>query len=96
MITRQQVEAAIDFYILLEHSQHSYSSMLAKNATAITMHKANVRQFGEEISPKTLAHMQDVYYSFTNSEKYRANSISISVAGTVLSSNWHGIGDWLD
>ena len=96
MITRQQVESAIDFFILLENSQHDYDAMLAQNATAIATHQAVVRQFGREIQPATVEHMQNVFYSFTNSLKYRKSATTISVARAVLSSNWHGINGWLD
>ena len=96
MITRQQVDAAIDFFIMLEISAHDYDAMLRQNAAAIEQHRKVVRQFGEEIRPATVEAMQNVFYSFTNSLKYRKSATTISVARTVLSSNWHGINGWLD
>jgi hypothetical protein len=96
MITRQQVEAAIDFFIMLEKSSLGYDAMLQANAAKAEMHNKVVRQFGEEIRPATLENMQDVFYSFTNSNKYRESATSISIARSTLSENWQRINGWRD
>jgi hypothetical protein len=96
MITRDQVEFALDFFILMETNPSDYQVMKVRNAQVISQHNATVKQFGEEITPLTLENMQDVFYSFTNSTKYLRSRVACSVARTVLSSNWHGIGDWRD
>jgi hypothetical protein len=96
MITRQQVETALDFFILLESMPGEYSTLKAYNKEAADQHNAIVRQFAEEMQPCTLEHMQDVFYSFTNSPKYRQTMAACSVARTVLSSNWHRVGEWVD
>jgi hypothetical protein len=95
-ITRDQVEYAIDFFILMESTPRDYDQLKIHNRAVIAQHNATIKQFGMEISPLTLENMQDVFYSFTNSTKYLRSRVACSVARTVLSSNWHGIGDWLD
>lgn len=95
-VTREEVEQALDFFILMESTPRDYEQLKIHNRAVIAQHDATVKQFGEEISPLTLENMQDVFYSFTNSPKYLRSRVACSVARTVLSSNWHGIGDWRD
>lgn len=98
-VTRSQVEQVLDFNILLEPADQAdpdaeamYAARTAKWQATIEKGNAIVRQYGTQMSSR--ADMQDRFYSFTNSPKYRKTLTSISVARTVLNSCWDGIHGW--
>jgi|SRR5476651_389341 len=96
-VERPQVEAALDFYIMLEPDglgrggadRIKFTKELA-NARRI------IRQYGEQFMPCKIEVLQDQFYSFSNSNKYRYSMETISVVRTVLSVAWEGLAGWRD
>lgn len=93
-ITLEQVERAIDFFIMLESLPVDYDELKTYNRHTYTRFQALIRQYGEEMQPASLEQMQAVFYQITNSPKYLVTRTANSIARTVLSSNWDGIGEW--
>lgn len=99
-VSRELLEEAIDFMISLEPDPESlraseeYEENLDYFKSEIHQVKQIIRQFGEQIHPRTLENMQTVFYSVTNSKKYLASAIHCSVAYSCLESGWNGIGPW--
>jgi len=101
-VTRNQAEAALDFYIMIEPEPGDLNSALVhadhQKKFKVEIEKADkiLRQYGEQISPRTLSAMQDHFYSFSNSNKYRYSAETISVVRTELSGAWNGLNGWRD
>jgi hypothetical protein len=98
-VSREVLEEALDFLISLETDENdidsnAYEKNIENAGENYLKAKTVIRNFGEQIAPRTLKNMQNVYYSFTNSLKYRANAITLSVATSSLNAGWHGIGEW--
>lgn len=99
IVSRELLEDALDFLISLEADENdpdgdAYEKNIANAGETYSKAETVIRNFGEQISPRTLSNMQDVYYSFTNSLKYRASAVTLSVATSSLNAGWHGIGNW--
>lgn len=95
-ITLQQVEYAIDFFILLESVPVDYEELRSRNRHLAAQHNSLIRKFAEEMQPASLEDMQRVFYQITTSPKYSVTRVARSIARTVLSSNWNGVGEWRD
>lgn len=96
-VSHADLERALDFLVAIEpdpESEIDYREAMLPYKEQTDMANRLIRQFGEQIEPKTLEHMQDVFYSFTNSTKYRATSLSISVVYSALNFGWKNIGPW--
>ena len=100
IVDRALLEEALDFFISLEVDEedeenlNSYEENLASAGPLVEIAETVIKNFGLQITPLTLPSMQEVYYSFTNSDKYRVNAVTLSVVTSILNSGWHGIGDW--
>lgn len=99
-VSKELLESAIDFMISIEPNPASpncdqeFKASRKKYATEIKMVGAAIRQYGHQISNKTIESMQDVFYSIINSDKYLQSSKYQSVAYTLLNYYWDGIGPW--
>ncbi len=99
-VSKELLEAAIDFMISIEPNptsptcEQEFQASRKQYATEIKMVYAAIRQYGHQISNKTIEGMQDVFYSITNSDKYLQSSKHTSVAYTLLNYYWDGIGSW--
>lgn len=97
-ITRDMVEEALDLFIATEPegcSDTTYRRNKKLNHHKLELANKVIHEYGTQISPMTLEHMQDEFYSFTNSDKYRASAHICSIARIMLSVNWHHVGPWL-
>jgi hypothetical protein len=102
VVTREQVEDVIDFNILLEPEDNDdENTASAQYAASLeqwrpTLEKGNeiVRNFGKQTS--SFEELQETFYSFTNSLKYRKSLFTISISRVILSKNWEGIHGWRD
>lgn len=99
-VTRAMLEKAIDFIIILEpdpddpNSDKIYSRRCKVYSDDIEMAEDAIRQYGDQIEPKTLENMQEEFYAITNSTKYRQTLIHNSVAYSCLNHGWDRIGPW--
>lgn len=96
-VSRADVERALDLLVEIEpdpESEIDYELAIRPYKEQIETANKIIKQFGEQIEPKTLEYMQEVFYSFTNSEKYRASNLSISVVRSALQYGWKNIGPW--
>jgi hypothetical protein len=96
-VVRAQVEAALDFYILIEpdgfgQGGGSPNKFVHERANA----RRIIRQYGEQFLPCRLETLQNEFYSFSNSNKYRYSAETISVVRTVISTSWEGLAGWRD
>jgi hypothetical protein len=97
MVDRDMVEAALDFYILIEPDSFGRGGGdTAKFTKEINNARRMIRRYGELVMPLTLEKLQDQFYSFSNSDKYRYSRETISVVRTVISSAWEGLAGWRD
>lgn len=93
-------QAALDFIVSLEYlvgkegEPSDYDALCDKYRSTINMAETAIRKFGEQIEPRTLEKMQEVYYSFTNSPSNRKSYAQISVVTSTISDCWNGIGPW--
>jgi hypothetical protein len=71
-----------------------YEVLKTHNRAQIAQFKNEVRQFGQQLPPN-LEDMQDVFYAIISDPRFN-HPVARSVARTVLSSNWDGIGEWRD
>lgn len=94
------LQNALDFLVDIEPhpttfgDMDEYDKIMEPYEENIKKANAIVRKFGEQINPRTLAHMQEIYYSITNSEKYLKSAVAASVVQTTLEHEWDGIGPW--
>jgi len=58
--------------------------------------ETTIKIYGKQIFPPDLEKMQEEYYSFTNSTKYRQTNLHMLIATNAISTCWDGIGDWRD
>jgi hypothetical protein len=97
-VTKVKLEEALDFMISIETDPatgaEEYHDNLIKYKREVQMARQAVRKYGEQIFPRTLENMQNEFYSITNSIKYRQSVTHCSVAYSMLSSGWDGIGAW--
>lgn len=99
-VDRILLEKALDFMISLDPdpssptAEEDYRERVISQAKEITNAENILRQFGKQINPLTLDRMQDVYYSITNSAKYRNSSLTCCVVRVSLNNAWNGIGNW--
>lgn len=100
LVDRALAEVALDFMVSLEpdpddpNGCHAYEKSTASYEPVIKKAMLILRSFGESIEPRDLETMQEVFYSFSNSLKYRATAQSIGCVRACLSSAWDGIGPW--
>jgi len=98
-VTRKMVEDILDFNILLEPPPNArrgdaeFANNQQQWAGIIKMGDTLIRMYGVQLNSDVIG-MQYEFYSFTNSEKYLESPMTISVARTVLNSNWDGINGW--
>jgi hypothetical protein len=96
-VDREQVEAALDLYIMIEPDGFGHGGANpAKFVKELANAKQIVRRYGQQFLPCDLTVLQDEFYSFSNSDKYRYTAETISVVRTVLSVNWEGLAGWRD
>lgn len=99
-VSKELLEEAIDFMISIEPNTESltcdqeFKESRNKYKAEINMVYAAIRQYGRQISNKTLVNMQDIFYSIINSDKYLQSPKHGSVAYTLLNHCWNGIGAW--
>ncbi|MEM1182101.1 MAG: hypothetical protein AAGM22_27380 [Acidobacteriota bacterium] len=99
-ITDSELESALDFLIAIEpdpgdvDSTEHYASMMERYQSQIVQAKSVIRQYGEEIRPRSLEAMQRTFYAIANSPKYRKTAIHASVARSALETGWVGINGW--
>lgn len=95
-VSRELVEAVIDLNISLEPDEmgmnggnrDKYRHELFKGMEII-------QAFGKQVQPQTVEALQDAFYSFTNSNKYRFSAVTISVARETLNAGFDGLFGWL-
>lgn len=96
----QKFQAALDFIVGLEYlvgkegEPSDYDALCDKYMSTIHMAENAIRKYGEQIEPRTLERMQEVYYSFTNNPINRKSHTQISVITSTISDCWNGIGPW--
>lgn len=98
-VTREMVLTAIKVFTSLESegsSNKTYEMAKVKRRLEIVEANRIIREYGTQITPMTLDHMQDEYYSLTDIALYGNSAYSASVARTIISSNWNNIGPWVD
>jgi hypothetical protein len=97
IVDRDMVEAALDFYILIEPDPFGRGGGdRAKFTQELINARRIIRRYGEQVVPLTVERLQDHFYSFSNSDKYRYSMETISVVRTAISTAWEGLGGWLD
>jgi hypothetical protein len=95
-VDRDMVEAALDFYIMLEPDELGNNGAdTLKFDTEIARAYRIMRQYGQQAEPKTIENLQELFYSFSNSDKYRYNITTISVVRLALNDAWAGLYGWL-
>lgn len=107
-VTHAHVEDVLDFNIMLEQSEEGelvsddaqtahqrYLRRVVEHQDTIANGNRIVRQFALQL-PQDIHCLRDAFYTFMSSVKYHESPVSISVARTVLSSNWDGISGWRD
>jgi len=92
-----EVEAALDFYIMCEPDSfgHGGADMFMFSSEDIKARRI-IRKFAEQHLPCKLETLQAVFYTFSNSDKYRYSAETISVVRTMLSTCWEGLAGWRD
>ena len=100
-VSRKLLEKALDLFISLEPVNQSsptadeeYKSNCKVNSDLIARADKIIVNYGMQIYPETLENMQDIYYSITNTPKYRNNPSNCSLVCSVLNSAWDGISGW--
>ena len=99
-VDRQLAEVALDFMVALEADEddpdawEKFKQATEQQTDRIKVVDQILRAYGESIEPRTLKAMQDAFYSFSNSLKYRATATSISCVRACLDAAWDGIGPW--
>jgi hypothetical protein len=95
LVNRIQVESALDFFIMIEPDFDQ-----AVDETKFVQEKIQarqiIRQYAVQHLPCSLDVLQDLFYSFSNSNKYLYNIETISVVRTMLSTCWEGLAGWRD
>lgn len=98
--SRELVETVIDLNIAVEPDPSldvaEYDKMIDKWRPILEAGDVIVRKYGEALPDKSFDALTEEYYSFTNSDKYRQSSTTLSVCAEVLKSCWEGIGMWRD
>jgi hypothetical protein len=99
-VSRQVLDAAIDFMVSIEPNPISatadqeFEESRNKYNAEINMVYAAIRQYGYQITDKTLENMQDIFYSITNSDKYLQSLKHQSMVYNLLNYYWDGIEPW--
>ena len=100
-VPRAMVEAVLDFHILLEPDPSNRDAVRQYTVSTLiysgTIDKGLeiIRAYGRLIEPATLGRLQDEFYTFTNSLKYRKSAMTISVARAVLDQGFNGVNGWV-
>lgn len=93
------MEDALDYFVSIEPDPErvidydTYMSQFKNDECFIKSHLI-LRRFGEQIFPKTLSNMQDVFYSITNLPKYLSDAGCCSTVRSYLNDALNGIGPW--
>lgn len=100
-IPRSIVEDILDFNIMLEpdpmdmHGQEKYEVNVLVWKETLKHGEKIIHAYGQQLRPPNLARLQEEFYSFTNSLKYRRSALTISVARTTLGEGFEGLHGWL-
>lgn len=100
LITRDIVCDVLEHLVSLEpdndmlFSMEEYQSHMAEHEHEIKEAIAVLRKYGEQIYPRTLDAMQQVFYSLANDERFKDSIEAVSVVRSYLNEAWDGIGPW--
>ena len=94
-VSRELVESALDFFIMLEPDEMGRGGT-NHDRFKVEIDKANriLQTFGNTAS--TFEDLQELFYSFSTSSKYRYTATTISVVRAALNGAWDGIHGWRD
>ena len=96
------VHDALTFLIAIEpdpddddiDSGEAYEGYIARFQADIARAMATLRGFAEQRQPQTLIEMREIYYEFTNDERYLETAEMSGVITSALRDAWHGVGPW--
>jgi hypothetical protein len=97
--SRHVVECALDFLISVEPDDDmdydkNFETTLQRYSVEFAKVGEILKAYGNQISPRTLAEMQNQFYSFSNLPKYRFTATTIGVVRDALCRAWEGINGW--
>ena len=94
--TKEMLLNALDLWVLMEcDDQEEYETRTRYYCEELDAADQIIRRYGLQIEPQTLEHMQDVFYSITNSERYLSlGNRAIGCVYACLNGRWDGIGPW--
>jgi len=75
-------------------TSEDYEAYMAQFLHDITRAMATLRAFAAQRQPQDLTAMREIYYEFTNDDRYLETEYIASVVRSALSEAWDGIGPW--
>ena len=98
----EDVHGALAFLIAIEpdpddndiESGEDYEAYIAPFQADIARAMATLRGFAEHRQPQALIEMREVYYEFTNDDRYLQTAEMSGVVTSALRDAWDGVGPW--
>ena len=105
-VSRKELEEAINIFVKIEEEYQDetinaakenrgftdYEFIRNRHIDEIAVAEKAVMEYGKQIHPNDLASMQDEFYKIVNF----GSDVRRSVAYSLLSRAWRGIGEWIN
>lgn len=96
-VTPEMLFNALDLWLVMDHVRDSEERKARFHDYGAELHAANriIEQYGQQIEPKTIEHMQEVLCEISTSKKYTSiGTVAVFMAGACMRVFWEGIGPW--